>query len=264
MSPSATAAAAKFVWYSLLTPDSTQAETFYRGVLGWVPQDSGLADRSYKVMSAGDGAVTGLVERPAASFTSDSRPAWIGYVGVNSVDDFAKRVEQAGGAIHRRPEDIPNVGRFAVVADPQGALFALFQAPAGMQQPPAAKPGTPGIVSWHELSSNDWKSEFDFYNGLFGWTKAQEIDMGPHGVYAIFATGAEPVGGMMNRMDERQPIAWLFYFNVEEINAAISRVKQHGGTILHGPAPVPGGAQIALCLDPQGAAFGMVGPPSAQ
>jgi predicted enzyme related to lactoylglutathione lyase len=84
--------------------------------------------------------------------------------------------------------------------------------------------------------------------------------MDPNGVYQIFAAGSEPIGGMMTRMDPTQPPGWLFYFNVDEIKAAIARVNQHGGTVVHGPSEAPGGQQVARCLDPQGAIFGIVAP----
>jgi predicted enzyme related to lactoylglutathione lyase len=251
-----------FGWYELHTPDATAAERFYRGVLGWGALDAGMTDRRYTLVSVDGMPIGGLLEKPAKSFTDGMKPSWLGYIGVTNIDEYSRRVQEAGGMVHRAVEDIPGVGRFAVVADPQGAIFVLFQPADGTQQPTPLKPGTPGTVAWHDLAAIDWQSDFAFYVELFGWSKATTVDMGSSGVYQIFASRSEPIGGMMNRMDPAQSPAWLFYFNVEEINAAIGRVKEHGGTVVHGPSEVPGGQQIAHCVDPQGAIFGIVTPKS--
>ena len=155
-------------------------------------------------------------------------------------------------------EEIPGVGTFAVVAEPQGAIFTLFQPPAGMTRPEQPAACMPGMPAWHELVASDSESAFQFYAGLFGWTKAHAIEMGPNSVYQIVAVGSEPIGGMMTLAVRRRAPAGCF-FHVEEIDAAIERVKQNGGTLVHGPSVVPGGQQIAHCLDTQGAMFGMVG-----
>jgi hypothetical protein len=247
-----------FTWYELHTFDSDSAAAFYAGVLGWSTNDAAVPGRRYTLVSAGDAPVGGLLEKPANSFADGAKPAWVGYIGVDDLDTYSKRVEQAGGMVHRAAEDIPGVGRFAVVADPQGAIFVLFQPNAQMAQsevPPAAKPGS---VAWHELIAADWPSAFAFYAGLFGWSKADAIDMGSAGVYQIFTAGSAPIGGMMAPMGPAAGSRWLFYFRVAGIEAAMALVKQHGGTVVDGPSPVPGGEQIAHCLDPQGAMFGMV------
>jgi predicted enzyme related to lactoylglutathione lyase len=250
----------KFVWYELHSPDAGPAQTFYRGVLGWSTQDAGMPDGSYTMISVENAPIGGILQKPASTFPSGVGAYWVGYIGVNDVDTYSKRIQNAGGTVHRPAEDIPNVGRFAVVSDPQGAMFVLFQPLNPTDQPPRPAAGTRGAPSWHELSAVDWESDFRFYADLFGWTKAQAIEMGPNAVYQLFATGAEPVGGMMTRMDPSQKPGWLFYFNVEDIEAGVNRVKNQGGQVLHGPATVPGGQQIAICLDTQGAGFGMVGP----
>jgi uncharacterized protein len=249
-----------FVWYEFHTFDAGKAEPFYRGVLGWGAHEAGMPDRRYILVTVGEIAIGGILEKPANSFTDGAKPGWIGYIGVDSVDEYSNRVRQAGGFVHRAAESIPDVGRFAVVADPQGAIFVLFQPLDGRQQPERPAAGSAGSPAWHDLAASDWQSDFAFYAGLFGWTKSDVLDMGPNGVYQIFAAGSGPIGGMMTRMNPAQSPGWLFYFNVEEIQAAITRVKEHGGSVVHGPSVVPGGQQIAHCLDPQGAMFGIVGP----
>ena len=186
-----------------------------------------------------------------------ARPMWMGYIGVDDVDAFAQRVTAAGGAVRRPPEDIPGVGRFAVVADPDGAGFMLFRGVGEMPAPAAG--GTAGHIGWHELHAGNGERAFAFYSGLFGWTKAEAMDMGPMGVYQLFATGGAPVGGMMTKTADMPMPAWLYYFNVDAVDAAMARVKDAGGQVVNGPMEVPGGSWIAQCTDPQGAMFAMVG-----
>ena len=224
----------KFVWYDVMTSDTKAAESFYRSVIGWDAKDSGMADRSYTIFSIGPTMVGGLMPIPEAACKAGVRPAWMGYIGVDDVDVYAKRIKAAGGAIHRGPEDIPGVGRFAVAGDPHGAGFILFKG-ASDQAPTPAPAGTPGHIGWHELSAGDGESAFAFYAGLFGWTKAEAIDMGTMGVYQTLATGGEPVGGMMTKMPEAPAPFWLYYFNVDAIDAAAARVTQGGGKVVQGP-----------------------------
>jgi uncharacterized protein len=249
----------KFVWYDLMTTDSKAAKSFYRSVIGWDANDSGMTDRSYTLLSVGPTMVGGLMPIPDAARAHGARPVWTGYIGVDDVDAYAARVKSAGGAVHRAPEDIPGVGRFAGVADPHGATFNLFKGNRDEEPAPAA-PGTPGYVGWHELHAGDGASAFAFYSGLFGRTKAEAMDMGAMGVYQIFATGGAPCGGMMTKTPETPAPTWRYYFNVDAIDGAATRAKDAGGQIVNGPMEVPGGSWIVHCIDPQGATFAMVGP----
>ena len=246
-----------FIWYELMTSDSKAAEPFYRSVIGWDAKDSGMADHPYTLLSVGPTQVGGLMPIPDAARAMGARPCWTGYVAVDDVDVFAARVTAAGGAVHRAGEDIPGVGRFAVVADPYGAVFILFKGRSDQAPTPVAL-GTPGHVGWHELQAGSLDGAFAFYAGLFGWTKAEAVDMGSMGTYQLFATGGTPVGGMMTKMAEVPSPFWLYYFNVDAIDAAAARTTHGGGQVINGPMEVPGGAWIVQCVDPQGAMFAMV------
>ncbi len=249
----------QFVWCELATTDTASATTFYRSVIGWGAQDAGMADHPYTILSAGETPVGGLMALPQPARDAGAPPRWYGYIAVDDVDAVAARVKAAGGAIHRAGDDIPGVGRFAVVADPQGAPFVLFR-PLDPGQAPPARGTAPGHVGWHELHAADWQSAFAFYADLFGWTKAEAFDMGAMGIYQLFAIGGVSVGGMMTRHDAKAAPAWLHYFRVDHIDAAVTRVKDAGGQVLNGPDQVPGGEWIAQCRDPQGAMFAMVSP----
>ena len=245
----------QFVWYELMTTDTGYAEAFYKTVIGWSAADSGLPGIPYTMFSAGETRAGGLMAIP--EHAAGASPGWLGYVAVDNVDATAAEVAKLGGAIHRGPGDIPEVGRFAVAADPQGAVFVLFHGRGTM--PPQPPPNTPGLGSWRELHTTDPQAGYGFYAALLGWTKADAIDMGPVGLYQMFAAGGVTAGGMMKAVTIHPPF-WLYYFNVDAIEPAAERVKAAGGQVINGPHPVPGGSWIVHGLDPQGAMFGLVQP----
>ena len=187
------------------------------------------------------------------------RPAWMGYIAVDDVDAAAKRVMQEGGKVMREPTEVPGIIRFAVVADPQGAGFYVAK---GLRPEawPALPDNTPGTVGWRELNAGEWKSAFTFYEKMFGWTKADAIDMGPMGTYQLFAAGGAPIGGMMTKPPQVPAPNWGFYFNVPAIDASTARITGGGGKIMNGPVQVPGGQWVVNAMDPQGAAFSVVAP----
>jgi predicted enzyme related to lactoylglutathione lyase len=250
----------KFVWYELMTSDIAAATRFYSDVVGWSAKDAGMSGMSYSLFSAGDIQVAGVMAIPDAARQGGMRPAWFGYIAVDDVDKSAEALKKAGGTVHREPADIPGVGRFAFVADPQGAMFYLFR---GMSEAPPSPPmGTVGLGGWHELYAADLEPAFAFYAKLFGWTKGEAMDMGAMGVYQLFNKGSEMIGGMMKKLDSMPMPMWNYYFTVPEIDAAAARVKAGGGAVVNGPMDVPGGSRIIQCMDPQGAMFALVTPPT--
>ena len=248
-----------FVWYELMTSDAKAAEGFYRKVVGWTAQDSGQPGMNYTLLLAGEVPTAGLMTLPKEACDAGAKPGWTGYIGVDDVDAYAGRVTKAGGAVHVPPTDIPNVGRFAMVADPQGAVFCLFKGTSEMPQS-APDPNKPGQVGWHELMAVDGGKAFEFYAGLFGWTKDEAIDMGAMGRYQLFAAGGPAIGGMMNKMAEMPVPFWSYYFQVDRVGAALERLKSAGGKVINGPMEVPGGSWIVQGFDPQGAMFSLVSP----
>lgn len=249
----------RFDWYELMTSDQDAAEAFYRAVVGWRTADAGQPGMRYTILFAGDRGIGGVMAMPAEAACAGARPAWLGYVGVPDTDAAAKRIVEAGGAIHSAPADIPGVGRFAVVADPGGARFQLLTPLPRPDVPPAADPGTPGHVGWHELSSSiGQEAAFRFYSGQFGWETSELMDMGPMGQYRIVAVDGVPMGAMMDKPPQVPASAWGFYFVVDGIEAAIARIRAHGGQVLMGPHEVPGGQWIVQAVDPQGAPFALV------
>jgi predicted enzyme related to lactoylglutathione lyase len=247
-----------FFWYELMTTDVAAAEKFYKAVVGWNSEPFGGAGVDYIVMKAGDRGVGGMMALPDEAKQMGMPPAWVGYIYAENVDAATAGVKAAGGQVHREPSDIPEVGRFSAVTDPQGAVFMLLQ-PTGEDQPPLPQ-SAQGNVGWHELYAREWQSAFDFYAGQFGWEKSDAMDMGEMGVYQLFSVDGQQVGGMMTKPDSIPAPAWVFYFNVEAIDAAAKRVTDNGGNIILAPIEVPGGSWVLQAADPQGAVFALAAP----
>jgi predicted enzyme related to lactoylglutathione lyase len=241
-----------FVWYELMSNDVAASETFNSQVVGWNAADSGMPGMRYTLFKVGERPVAGVMDMPP-----QAAPGWVGHILTSDVDATVERVKQAGGNMHKPPADIPGVGRFAVVADPQGASFMLFSA-EGTPAPDLA-PGTPGAIGWHELHTRHWREAFAFYQGLFGWQASDAVDMGPMGTYQTFTTGSNGGGGVYDDAAAAHPY-WLYYVNVDDIDAAVHRVGQAGGTLRQAPQQVPGGSWIVQGTDPQGGHFALVGP----
>lgn len=248
----------RFVWYELMTTDRAAAEAFYAKVVGWGTQRAS-GDMPYTLFTAGELPVSGTMDMPQEVRASGTPPVWFGYIGVDDVDATAAKVEAAGGTIHVPPRDIDNVGRFAMVADPQGAAFGLMKWANPMPDSPVPM-GTPGRPGWHELMARDWEQVLPFYLTMFGWEKDYGHDMGPMGIYQVVKIPNEQGAGLFNKPAGVPEPFWLYYFNVENIDAAADRVKTAGGQIVEGPMEVPEGAWIVQGLDPQGAMFALVGP----
>ncbi|MFD2263177.1 VOC family protein [Lacibacterium aquatile] len=249
----------KFVWYELLTTDTTAAADFYAKVVGWRAEQQTMTGMAYTILSMGEHPIGGLMALPEAAKAQGAPPGWMGYIAVDDVDAETKKVQSKGGKVYQPPVDIPNVGRFSVVADPQGAPFYLFK--GSNEPPPPYPPMAPGNISWHELHAGDREPAFAFYADMFGWQKSDALDMGPEaGIYQLWSyNGGDAVGGMMTKMPTLPMPFWLYYIGVPDIDVAIETVKANGGTILFGPQEVPGDAWVINALDPQGAMFALVG-----
>ena len=243
-----------FIWHELLTTDAAAAANFYTEVVGWTARDSGMPGAAYTILSSADAMVAGLMAQPAGA--AGAPPGWIGYVAVDDTDASAAKAVSLGGRIVQPAHDIPGVGRVATVTDPQGAAIALFR-PSGEGPRPAAM--SPGSVGWNELMATDMPAVWPFYEAMFGWTKADAMDMGAMGIYQLFGGGGDPMGGMMTRPPDAPGPTWRYYFAVADIDAGVARVARAGGKVLMGPMEVPGGAWVVQGQDPQGLMFALVG-----
>lgn len=248
-----------FVWYELLTSDKKAAEAFYTQVMGWACGDAGQPGIDYAFLSVGDARIGGMMTMPKEARQAGAPIGWLGYVAVKDADESARSAAAKGGRVLRAPEDIPGYGRFAVLADPQGASFCVI-APSGDHAAPqiAHRPGVPGFCCWHELYTDRPEAALDFYSGMFGWTKGQAFDCGDIGLYQLFLINGAPAGGMMKRPPQTPTPVWDYYFNVDSAEAAAARVRDAGGRILMGPQQTPDRSWIIKALDPQGGWFSLI------
>jgi predicted enzyme related to lactoylglutathione lyase len=239
-----------FTWYELITTDVTAAATFYRDVVGWGVKPASTSQMSYALFTATEVPTAGLMELPEAGRKMGAAPRWMGYVAVGDVHAAADRIRRLGGAVHVPPTET-NIGQISVVADPSAAIFAVVDRLQVTAQPPADF-GKLGRVGWHELFAADLDREATFYCDLFGWQKA-DADQQLVEDYVSFSAGGRVIGGAFKKRPDEPVPFWLFYFNVEDLDAAAERVRAGGGRAFVNNDELPGGLWVARCSDPQGA-----------
>ncbi len=258
-------------WYELGTSDPSGAQAFYSEILGWEFEDCGLEGFAYQLARAagpeGD-LVAGMMSNKGQA--GDPPPNWLIYFVADDCDGLCAGIVKAGGQILNGPADIPGTGRFAVVRDPQGAVFGLLQPDMSRMSAEdlaqieagagAYRADQPGHGNWHELMTSDPVAGYDFYARLFGWTKGEAMDMGEMGSYQLMRYKGADFGAVMGLGDAPFP-CWLPYFGVAgPVSALVDLITARGGSAHMGPMEVPGPAYIAVAQDPQGAWFAVVGP----
>jgi predicted enzyme related to lactoylglutathione lyase len=241
----------RFVWHELLTTDPKAAIEFYTRIFGW-KTEPWENDPSYTLLLAAGGSVGGVITLEAKA--TDAPPHWLSYIESPDLKATVDAAVRLGAKVLSPIMHVPDVGPFAVLADPQGAVFASSTPESPMQ---VNDPSQPGEFSWHELVTTDHGSALRFYQELFGWEKTEAMDMGPPvGVYQMFGWGGKTRGGMYNKPKEMPaPPHWLPYAVVPDARKAASAVTEAGGQMMVPPMEVPGGDVVAIGLDPQGAEF---------
>ncbi len=247
--------AGRFVWYEHMARDVPAAIAFYGDVVGWKTQPFGEASHEYVMWLGSQGPLGGVMQLPDELQKMGVPPHWMAYVQVDDVDATAARVRTLGAKVLHEATDIPTVGRFAVIGDPQGAAIALFR-PGGEMA--LHDPSKDGEFCWSELLTSDSAAGLEFYTALFGWKLIEAMDMGPMGTYRVFGLGDVRLGGMMTApKGAPMPPMWIYYASTSDLDAALGRATKRGGKVLNGPMEVPGGGRIAQLADPQGAAFAL-------
>jgi predicted enzyme related to lactoylglutathione lyase len=183
-------------------------------------------------------------------------PHWMLYVTVVDADAAAKKVESLGGKVEAPPFDVMDHGRMAVIQDPTGAMFNLWQPKEHIG---AKINNEPGALCWSELTTRDPEKAETFYTGMFGWT-VKHGGAGTPAEYREFTPSgqAQPIGGIMETPKEvpaAVPSYWMPYFQVADVDATVGTAKSSGGNLMIGPAPIPGTGRFAILTDPQGAMF---------
>ena len=243
----------QFVWYELTTPDVDAAKKFYPRFTGWGTQ---AFDKDYTMFTTGGAPVAGLFKLTDEMRQQGTPPNWLSYVEASNVDETADKARSLGGKVVHGPADIPGAGRFAVLQDPQGAMFGIYKS----NQAGGAWDGTPvvGRFSWHELMTTDYVAAFAFYRALFGWETMSEMDMGGGMMYSMYGKGGKMYGGMFNQTGDMlsMPPFWLLYIHVPDVGKAVATATKAGATVHRPQMDIPGGS-IAILGDPQGVGFAL-------
>jgi len=241
-----------FCWTDLATTDQPAAKAFYGELFGWQAEDMPVGDGvSYSMMRLHGKDVAAISPQPAQQREAGVPPTWNSYVSVESADDAAQRADELGATVHAPAFDVLDVGRMAVIQDPQGAFFMAWEPRRHFG---ASLVNEPGALVWNELSSPDLDASSAFYSGLFGWEVAP-FEGSPEPYLAI-KNGDASNGGIRELTPPGAPPHWLVYLGTEDIDASLTKVEQLGGTKLAGPIDIQI-AKIAIVQDPQGATFAL-------
>jgi predicted enzyme related to lactoylglutathione lyase len=244
-----------------MTTDAQSAKDFYDPLVGWTIGEASPEFQDYRMIGRSDGKFTGgILPLTDEMLQHGARPMWLGYINVDDVDEAASAMERAGAKTLMK-HDIPNVGRIAMVTDPQGVPFYIMK-PIPPRGDPNARSDVysreaPQRVAWNELATSDQKGALDFYLGQFGWTKGDAMPMGEMGTYQLLNHDGDSIGAIMTKAPDK-PSRWRFYIRVDDVDRAKSTIESKGGTVVHGPVEVPGGDRILIGTDPQGAEFALV------
>lgn len=250
-----------FSWVELTTTDPKSAKTFYGDLFGWETEDSPIpaeAGGGVYTMALIDGeSVAGINDQRPDQRDAGVPPHWFSYVAVADADAAAARAKEVGGEVHAGPFDVMDTGRMAVISDPTGAMFGVWQAGTSIG---ATLVNNPGSLTSNELSTDDIERASSFYSDLFGWQIA-ETDTGDEPPYWLIehAGAAQGSNGGMRQLSPEQtgvPPYWMPYFTVTSIDDAATSVGDGGGMVHAGPMDIPSG-RIAVVADPQGATFGL-------
>jgi predicted enzyme related to lactoylglutathione lyase len=243
-----------FSWVELATRDSAAAKRFYTSLFGWGVDEMPVGDGTTYTMLTKNGKRVGALYQMSAQ-QQGVPPHWNSYVTVASADDSAAQAKKLGGNVMLEPFDVLDAGRMAVVADPTGAVFSLWQPKRHIG---ADLVNEPGAFCWNELYTTDPNKAADFYMGLFGWTKdARHMD---YGEYVIFNRGGRQMCGMMQIPKEWGPVPphWLVYFAVDDCDASVAKATSLGAKAMMPPMDIENVGRFAMLTDPEGAGFAVI------
>lgn len=244
-------------WVDLGTPDQDAAGEFYRALFGWEIEadENAEATGGYRVARKGGRAVGGVMRL----VEEGQPPAWLAYFATDDADGSAARAREAGGTVLVEPMSVLDYGRMAVVADPTGAAFGLWQAG---RNPGFGVMREPGAVNWCELNTRDPGAAKAFYGSVFDWEFSDQEFEGA-GTYTTIGRSGRSFGGMIDitdRVPAEVPAHWLVYFTVEDARAIVDLATDRGGQVPFGPVDMAGVGTFAVLLDPFGAAFAVLEP----
>jgi uncharacterized protein len=249
----ATSTTGRFVWHELHTTDRPKAVKFYGTLLGWQTKDVPMGPGEPYSLCLLNG-------KDHAGITKSKAPAnvpshWVPYIAVDDVDKSAAEAKELGARILNEPMDIPDVGRFAAIADPQGAAFAIYKSKKAYPDEPSPPPVS--AFCWEELMTTDPEAAAKFYVSLFGYT-VESRDMGPMGTYRILKRGDRQTAGIMNLPPGAPPRSgWLEYVAVADVDASVRNAKEIGAEVRMPAMDIPNIGRFAVLADPTGAAIAL-------
>jgi uncharacterized protein len=240
-----------FVWRELMTDDVEGARRFYGELFAWSWKGMEAGpDGTYWLASRDAKQVGGLMRKPAGVPMPSS---WSSYLLVDDVDAASARCTAAGGRVLRAPDDIPNVGRFAVIADPAGAVVQLFRG-SGDGEPPPGRP-VAGTFCWETLVTPDLAGAIAFYGKLAGLGTGPT----PSGEGKVFLAGPVAVADLQQARPGG-PAYWATYVAVENAQASRDRAVKLGGKVIVPRIDIEKVGTVAIIADPTGAALGLFQP----
>lgn len=247
----------QFCWVELSTTDPAAAKQFYAKIFGWQLSDMESPNGSYTVAKVGDGNVCGMMLLPEEAKKMGAPPNWLSYVAVSDANAAVQKIESLGGKVLKAPFEAGGMGVMAVIQDPTGAVFAIWQEKQSMGGFLYAETGA---SCWNELMTPNVDAAGKFYANAFGW-KPDAMQMESM-VYTVFKNGETMVGGMMGTPKEMPgaPPAWAVYFSVKSADDTAKNVKANGGNVLNPPTDIPKIGRFAVLADPQGAVFCVLQP----
>lgn len=245
-----------FIWYELLTSDHQAAKAFYDAVVGWDIETTASNPMDYRMIRTGSGLAGGVMQITGDMREHGAKPTWLGYVGVDDVDATVTKAEELGASVLMPAFDVPDVGRMALIADPQGIPLYVMRGESDAQSE-AFSPDQQGHGAWNELNTTDLDAAKSFYPALFGWTLGDAMPMGEMGDYQFIEHGGRMIGAMMKVQPGSRP-AWNYCFRTDSVDRGFDAIKSGGGTVTYGPAEVPGGDRVVQAIDPEGAPFMIV------
>jgi predicted enzyme related to lactoylglutathione lyase len=238
-----------FCWIELATADGQAAKSFYTSLFGWTVVEHDMGPGGIYFVFQKDGADTGAMYQIPPDMKG-MPPNWLSYVAVADADAASGKAKGLGGSVISGPFDVMDKGRMAVIEDPQGATFAIWQA---RSHAGVCVRDEPGSLCWNELQARDLDKARAFYAPLFDWRLKESPE------YTEMHAGDTAVGGMMLSQGPAEvPSHWLPYFAVEDCEATVARLQSLGGQVYAGPFDVPGVGRMAVAADPQGAAFSVI------
>jgi uncharacterized protein len=238
----------RFVWHDHISNDADKARDFYSQLLGWTAEVWKPGEMDYPMIT-----VNGEMHGGFGPAQGGAPSHWLGHIGVDDVDEAVSRAEAAGGSILAAPMDIPEVGRMAVLRDPQGAVFSVFSSASEDWNP------AEGVFVWDELHTTDVDGAKAFYGEVVGWS-ANDQDMGEGFTYTIFESGGEQRAGCMTIRQPDMPPNWLTYLGTDDVDAKCKRAEELGAQKMVDPMDIPGIGRFAALVDPTGAAFALFKP----